>query len=68
MIQCCYSTEPLTMLENILLLCILFFLVHWNAIYRPSQNKPFHIHENMCNDVGLLRFFPSITAKTASFM
>uniref|UniRef100_A0A0N5AVI6 asparaginase n=1 Tax=Syphacia muris TaxID=451379 RepID=A0A0N5AVI6_9BILA len=35
--------------------------INHDAIIRPSSIAPFHVQDNLCRNVGLLRIFPSIS-------
>ncbi|XP_064624902.1 L-asparaginase-like isoform X2 [Lineus longissimus] len=37
--------------------------IDWEAVFPPNTTEAFSIHVNLCPNVGLLRFFPSITVE-----
>ena len=40
--------------------------VEWDAIQRPAKLEKFKVNTEMNNNVGILRFFPGITASSVS--
>ncbi len=40
--------------------------VEWDAIQRPVKLEKFKVNTEMNNNVGILRFFPGITASSVS--
>ncbi|XP_025104176.1 L-asparaginase-like isoform X2 [Pomacea canaliculata] len=38
--------------------------VDWPAVFYTGETEKFRIHTNMCQNVGILRLFPGITAQT----
>ncbi|KAK7103427.1 L-asparaginase-like isoform X2 [Littorina saxatilis] len=38
--------------------------VDWPSVFRSGETEKFHVHTNLCQNVGILRLFPGITSQT----
>ena len=51
-------------LATICCTCLLYFSVHWDAIFRSDSSKQFQVRTDLNPNVGVLRLFPGITDAT----